>query len=439
MGGSPASWQCIDISRGNNILMMKKRLGVSILLCISLLFQGNIFVYADDPTPTPTPTPTTSVTPTPDTTSQANALQGQINELQSKISSTQAQEKTLSSQISVMDNQIKLTQLRITSTQSQLTQLNSDISIANGKISTLETSLTDITKALLNRIVATYQTGTTQPLEIFVSASDAKDLVRRANYIKLAQEHDKKLIYDTQQAKIDYENQKTIFENKKKQVEALKTQLTAYTAQLDGEKKTKQQLLTETQGSEANYQRLLAQAKAQLAGFSRFTTSQGGSSLLSNQTVCDDWGCYYNQRDSQWGGQALGSYSLASDGCLVTSMAMVYTHMGRRGVTPATINANAGNFAAYERAWLKKTITADGMTTTRISNDIDNELSAGRPVVVGISYDGGPYADHFLVLISGSGGNYMMNDPYTPNGHNISFRGRYPSARIVEIEKVVAS
>lgn len=423
---------------------MKKWLEVSSLfLCLLFLLHGNLFVYAQEATPTTAPvvTPTESVTPTPtpDNSAQVEGLQNQINDLQSKISSAQAQEKTLSSQISVMDNQIKLTQLRITSTQNQLTQLTEDISVATDKITHLEDSLTDITKALLSRIVATYQTGTPPPLEILVSAADAKDLVRRSNYIKLAQEHDKKLIYDTQQAKIDYENQKTIFENKKKQVEALKVQLTTYTSQLDAEKKQKQQLLTETQGSEANYQRLLAQAQAQLAGFSRFTQSQGGASLLGNQTVCDDWGCYYNQRDSQWGGQALGAYTLASDGCLVTSMAMVYTHLGHRGVTPSTINANANNFAAYERAWLKKTITADGVTTSRISSDIDTELSTGRPVVVGISYDGGPLADHFVVFVSGSGGNYTMHDPYTPNGRNISFRGRYPSARIVEMEKVVTN
>lgn len=231
---------------------------------------------------------------------------------------------------------------------------------------------------------------------------------------------------------------KTFFEDKKKKVEALKTQLEEYSTQISQEKDAKKRLLSETQGSEANYQRLLSQAQAQLAGFSRFTVSQGGSSLLSGQTVCDDWGCYYNQRDSQWGGMSLGSYTLATDGCLVTSMAMVYTHMGHRNVTPATINSDPNNFASYERAWLLKTITADGMTTSRITADIDSELSAGRPVIVGISYDGGPYADHFLVLISGSGGDYMMNDPYTPNGHNISFRGRYPTSRIVEIEKVVA-
>jgi hypothetical protein len=134
---------------------------------------------------------------------------------------------------------------------------------------------------------------------------------------------------------------------------------------------------------------------------------------------------------------ALGSYSLASDGCLVTSMAMVYTHMGRRNVTPATINSDANNFASYERAWLLKTITADGMTTSRVGSDIDSELSSGRPVIVGISYDGGPSADHFVVFVSGSNGDYYMNDPFTPNGKNISFRERYPNVRIVEYEKVV--
>ncbi|MDE2589180.1 MAG: hypothetical protein KGL95_05900, partial [Patescibacteria group bacterium] len=70
------------------------------------------------------------------------------------------------------------------------------------------------------------------------------------------------------------------------------------------------------------------------------------------------------------------------------------------------------------------------------STDIDATLASGNPVIVGISYDGGPYPDHFVVFVSGSGGNYTMNDPFTPNGHNISFRGKYPNVRIVEEDKV---
>ncbi len=129
-------------------------------------------------------------------------------------------------------------------------------------------------------------------------------------------------------------------------------------------------------------------------------------------------------------------YSISEDGCLLTSMAMVYTHYGHRCVTPITINSNSGNFAAYEPAYLLRTITADGASSTRISSSIDSILSTGDPVIVGISYDGGPIADHFVVLISGSGGSYQMNDPFTPNGHNIPFTSHYSLGSIVEIDRV---
>jgi len=245
-------------------------------------------------------------------------------------------------------------------------------------------------------------------------------------------------MYNTVQAKNDYANQKNIFEDKKKKVLSLQTQLESYTEELDSEKVEKQRLLSETEGSEANYQRILSQTRAQLAGFQGFVTSQGGASLLGNQTTCDDWGCYYNQRDSQWGGNPLNGtqYTLASDGCLVTSMAMVYTHYGHRDVTPQTINSVSSNFGGIPAALLRFDITANGISSHRVSSDIDSTLASGNPVIIGISYDGGGLADHFLVLISGSGGNYMMNDPFTPNGHNISFRGRYPTVRIVQYYKV---
>lgn len=410
--------------------MVKKIASIVISICLLVISLGFpvIHSYAD-----------VTPTPTPDNSSTIQSLEQQISDLEGKISNLQGQEKTLSSQISVMDNQIQLTQLRINDTQQKIMNLTMDISTANDKIKNLQGSIDNLTKVLLNRIVATYEIGSSQPFQLLVSSSDVTDFFNRANYLKIAQAHDKQLIYDTVQAKNDYANQKQIYEDEKKQVEALNTQLQAYNDQLDQEKKQKQQLLDETQGSESNYQRLLAQTQAQLASFSNFTTVQGGASLLSGQTVCDDWGCYYNQRDSQWGSVGLGqsSYSIADDGCLLTSMAMVYTHYGHRDVTPLSINSNASNFSGIPPALLKYSITANGVSSERVSADIDSTLASGNPVIVGISYDGGPYPDHFVVFVSGSGGSYIMNDPFTPNGHNISFRGRYPSVRIVEEDKVI--
>jgi peptidoglycan hydrolase CwlO-like protein len=393
---------------------------ISIVLLLGSL--GRSFVYGDTPTPTPT--------------SDTSALQALIQQYEQKIGDLQGQEKTFSSQIAIMDNQIKLTEYRIEATQEQITSITLDIDTAAKKITNLQNALQTSIAVLINRIVATYEVGTIQPVQILLTSNSASDFITRVNYLRLAQAHDKKLIYDTQQAKVDYTNQKSILQDQKVQVEQLKKQLQAYSNQLDQEKQAKQQLLTETQGSEANYQSLLAQAKAQLAGFSSFATNQGGATILSNQTACDDWGCYYNQRDSQWGNASLNGtqYSIASDGCLLTSMAMVYTHLGHKGVNPLTINSNSSNFASYYPAFLNKTISADGLTTTRIGSEIDGELNAGRPVIVGIRYSNGD--THFVVIVSGSNGNYSMNDPFTPNGHNISFTSKYSMNSIFEIDKI---
>lgn len=400
----------------------------TILVCFQFSILSYQHIYAQTPT----------ITPSSGNSQQASDLSKKIHDLENKISDLKSQENSLSSQIGVFDSQIKLTEYRINANEKEIQTLTSDIGTAGGKMKSLEDSLSDVSKVLINRIVATYEVGGSEAIHVLASSNGISDLITRANYLRIVQAHDKKIMYNAQQAKNDYANQKNILEDKKAKIEALKSQLESYNKELDSQKESKQKLLSETQGSEASYQNLLAQAKAQLAGFSNFTQSQGGASLLSGQTVCDDWGCYYNQRDSQWGGNALNGtqYTLASDGCLVTSMAMVYTHFGHRGVTPQTINSISSNFASYYPAYLLFTISADGATSSRVSSAIDSELSSGRPVVVGISYDNGPLADHFLVLISGSGGNYQMNDPYTPGGHNIPFTSKYSIGSIRNIYRI---
>ncbi len=411
---------------------MTGKLRILLFLLIGSFFVLQVHVF---------PANAQQATPTPESSDsqQVADLQQKIADLQNKISDLQGQEKTLSSQIAVFDSQITLTEYRIEATKQQILSITEDIDTAQKKITTLENSLADLTKILVNRIVAGYEVGSQNPLQILLASNTFDDFFTRENYLRVVERHDKKLVYDTVQARNDYSNQKQIFEDKKQQILALQTQLQSYTNDLDAQKAAKQDLLTETQGSEGNYQKLLAQTEAQLASFSNFVTNQGGASLLSNQTACDSWGCYYNQRDSAWGGIALNGtgYSIASDGCLMTSVAMVYTHYGHKDVTPLSINSISSNFSGIPAALLKYSIIANGVSSQRISANIDATLAGGDPIIVGISYDGGPYPDHFVVFVSGSGGSYTMNDPFTPNGHNISFRGRYPSVRIVETDKVV--
>lgn len=397
------------------------------------------YVKAEDPTPTPTPESSTQQSNIQDCKDNNISVGDCPNYLQKKLSELQGQGKTLSSQISIADSQIKLSEAKIAATEKQIEALEDDIDITKEKITNSEGDLEKTSHAFMGRAKAVYQVGTVDPWQVLLTSNTLDNFFTRLKYLKIVQLFDKRQIYAAEQAKVNYANQQEILEDKKAQQVALGKKLEDYTDQLEADKDQKKKLLAETQGSEANYQRLLSQARAQLEGFRSFTTTQGGATILSGQTSCDDWGCYYNQRDSQWGTQSLNGtqYSLASDGCLVTAMAMMYTHYGHRGVTPATINSNSSNFASYYPAYLLKRISADGRTTERVWAEIDGVLSSGNPVVVGISYDSGPIADHFVVFVSGSGGNYYMHDPFTPNGKNISFKERYPGVRIVEYEKVV--
>ncbi|MBI3069843.1 MAG: peptidoglycan DD-metalloendopeptidase family protein [Candidatus Levybacteria bacterium] len=253
-------------------LLTKKWIALFFLVT-SLVFLNNNFTSAQEPTPTPTPTIA------PDTSSDTllKDLQNRINELEKKVADLQSQERTLSSQIAIMDSQIKLTQLRINATKQEIEEITADIEITTEKILSLEESLDKITKVLINRIVATYRVGSIQPLQILLSSNTVSDFFTRANYLRIAQANDKKLIFATQQAKNDYSNQKEIFEDKKDKVEALKKQLEAYTARLDQEKKSKEVLLEITRNDEERYQELLQRLRADADSIRRAISNVGVS------------------------------------------------------------------------------------------------------------------------------------------------------------------
>ncbi|MBU2632641.1 hypothetical protein KKG52_02890 [Patescibacteria group bacterium] len=232
-------------------------------ILLPLIFLIFIFFFVSQSI-AQTPTLTVTPTPTSNNSEQLKGLQGKISELQAKLTEVQGQAKTLSSQISVMDSQVKLTELRIDATKRELLELEVDIDTTDKKIFGLESSLDDLMEILLKRIVATYQVGSAPSFQVLLSSGDVTNFFKRLNYLRIAQIHDKKLIYETQQAKTDYANQKQIFEGKKEKVGALKTQLDSYTEQLSNEKKEKENLLSITKNSENEYQKRLSDALKEL-------------------------------------------------------------------------------------------------------------------------------------------------------------------------------
>ncbi len=330
--------------------------------------------------------------------------------------------KTLSSQISQFDAQIKLTSLKITQTEEQ-------IGLLSGRIDQIEGSLESLTNAFSERAVETYKMARVgDPLLILISSDNLNEAFNRFSYLKKIQEGDRSLLNRLQTAKDTYNEEKLDQED-------LQNQLEAQQKQINNQKLAKKTLLDQTKSNEKKYQSLLSEAKAQLAALSRYVSNQGGASLLSNQTQCDTWGCYYNQRDSQWGNIGLGgsSYSVAGYGCLVTSVSMVASHYGKN-VKPIDIATNPVAFVP-NTGYLYHSFSTNGInfTITAASKSIlDGELNAGRPVIAGL-YSG---PDHFIVILRKDGDKYIMHDPFLENGANRPLTDKYNFSDITSLRLV---
>jgi len=169
--------------------------------------------------------------------------------------------------------------------------------------------------------------------------------------------------------------------------------------------------------------------------FSRFVSSQGGASILSNQTKCDSWGCYFNQRDGLWGNIGMGGsqYSVAAYGCLITSISMVSSHQGKN-IKPGDIAVLANAFVPGT-GYVYHSFSVNGVSvslTTASKSILDSELAAGRPVIAGLF--SGP--DHFIVILKKEGDKYIMHDPFLENGASRPLTDKYNVSDITSLRLV---
>lgn len=346
-------------------------------------------------------------------------LEAQIKQYEEELSKLRSQSTTLTNQIAQYDAQIKLAELQIEETQRK-------IELLVGRIDQLEISLVALTRAFSERAAETYKMARlADPLFYIVTSPNLSVAVSRFHYLRLVQRSDQELLLRLQSAQNSYQDQKQDQESLQKQLERQK-------ANLDSQKAAKANLLAVTKNDERYYQRLLSQAKSQLAALRRFVVSQGGATILQNQTKCDSWGCYYNQRDGQWGTIGIGgsSYSVAEYGCLISSIAMIATHYGKK-MTPADIAANP-NFFVPGTGYIYHQAEGMPFTISTASKEQLDSLLASGPVIAGL-YSG---PDHFIVILKKEGNNYRMHDPFMPDGANRLLTEKYSISDITSLRLV---
>lgn len=367
-------------------------------------------------------------------------LKACVNFFSQSRQSRTSQRLTLESELNNLNKAILITSTNILVTTREISNLEKEIINLTSKIGQLDLSLDEISEILAKRIAETYKKGKVDFVSLFLSSQNFSDFVSRFKYLRIVQLHDRQLMIQMETARTNFEDQKTLKEQKQEELDAAKKKLESQKILLTQQKAAKDNLLADTKNDERRYQQLQSQAQSQLAAFRKFVTAQGGAGILSNQTKCDDWGCYYNQRDSQWGNMLIGlsNITMADAGCLVSSVAMVAKHYGKN-ITPADI---ASSLAAFEltTAYLKKSWSDKGMSVSRSGfspseDKVNNEINSGRPVIVGL-YGTYNYPEHFIVIKGKDSRGYIMNDPFMENGNDKPLTDKYSFSDIVRVDLV---
>ncbi len=343
-----------------------------------------------------------------------NSKSGQekVNCWAEKVAACNNAGTTLSSEINRLDTQIYLTQARIAETEAKIVQTEKEIGTLGSRIEGLDTSLNYLSKLLLEKVVQGYKQRSTSLLDYLFDAGSETDFLSKVKYLKTTQNNNQKIIIQVQQAKLNFEEQKTLREQKKNELDELNVTLEQQKGELTSQQNAKKILLAETRNSEAVYQGFLEKARAELAGFSAFASAAGGG-LTSFGTGSNGW--YYTQRDPAWGEMTLpgSSYNLATAGCAVTSVAMVCKSYGE-GTTPATIAGDSSRFI-YGDLW-NWAFSCSGKSTSWIGtsrNDVKSYTQSGTPVILRL-YAASVSGLHFIVAYGWDDGrqDFKIHDPY---------------------------
>jgi len=345
-----------------------------------------------------------------------------INCLEQKLQQLKQEKNTLSSQIQYMDTQIYLTSLQINQTEQKIISTGKEIDLLGSRIEGLDQSLDYLSRQLIERIVIGYKKKPFSIFSLLFDNENANDFLNQVKYLKAARDNNQKLLYTVQETKTNAEEQKKLREEKKIELDKLNETLNYQNQTLNNQKVQKQKLLSDTQNDETTYQRLLTQAKAQLAGFRSFVSTAGAGVISANQFGSGSDGAYYSQRDERWASQSIGysSENILEVGCLLTSVAMIGKHYGDN-VTPGNIASDPYRFYGYT-AYMSLPWKSVAGRTYYGGVNIDQELANGNYVIVGVGgcSSGG---SHFVVLTKKEGDDYIMHDPIY--GPDLKFSSHY--------------
>ncbi|MCK1162255.1 cell wall anchor protein [Streptococcus uberis] len=349
-------------------------------------------------------------------TSNVNAQQNVVNGAQKSVDQAQANVVNATTAVTNATATVEqATSEAVTQAQNEVTEATTAVKNAETNLITDQSDVTKAQEAVANQtqVVAENQASVDQAQTEVTKAQEEVNTAKQS--------------IDTTQANANLADAEMAVAEKTTNVTIAETNLTdakQADAKLTEETTQAQSTVTQKELAVKDTQDLLNQVASEMSK-EQVTTS------LQNQS-------YYNQRDGAWAGY-YGNNTFASTGCVPTSLAMVFTELARRGVTPTEVanylynNTNYYNkyFSGTSANGIVSATRAFGFVPTHLDsqNAIAEALQAGHYVVGAVQNNKfspwGPQYSHEVVMRGYSNGNTYVYDPY--NRANI---GWYPVANL---------
>jgi peptidoglycan hydrolase CwlO-like protein len=198
-------------------------------------------------------------------TSRQQELQNQLDQLESQIAGqqqlldkAQSQHQTLQTQIDAYNAQIKKTELQIQAINLTITQLNGNIGAHNQTLTQLSAKLASEKESLAQIMRQTQTLDNYSIVSVALGSEDVSSFFSDLDAFAAIKTGLASSFADIQQTSSSTEVEKEALQARLAEQEQLRTEANLAEQSVQANKNAKAQLLSETKGIEANYQKLIA-------------------------------------------------------------------------------------------------------------------------------------------------------------------------------------
>lgn len=375
---------------------MRKSLCIVLILLICFM---TTFTYAENETENST------------TNLQTQDLQTQRDELQNQLSEANGELDEVQSNLSENLQQVEKLDEKISSAEQQLEEQESKITELKASISEIETELNTVTekyekqrKLFEQRLVATYEAGETQYLDILLKSKSLSDFLSSYYIITELAELDNDLISELEEKKKTIDLSKQKLENEKEELATIVENQTRLSRTLQNTKKMRESFIEKLSDDEKNLQAKIDEINTQYDEVNKqiLALAQQGidTAYIGGELAWPVPG--YTRITSKYSMRVhpiTGQYKLHTGVDIGAPEGANFVAANDGIVTKAEYNAAYGNMVIIDHGGGISTLYAHG---SEIIVEVGQTVKRGETVlkIGSTGYSTGPHA-HFEVRING--------------------------------------